>query len=269
MEHAVYPEAHLDVVFLRADVNVRGPFTNRLGDNGVDQPNDRCLLHHVLEGPDFNIVAHPLLVRLIGPFKTHFVHIFENAPDSRVGSVDAPHELIELLVGADHRLHFNVQQHFDGIQGKDIRWIRHGHGQQVAGFLQGHHLVFLGQVQGQGLCQVHADGILIRMVGFEFELLGNQLDDLGPTNDPFADQVLAKLDFCPFMGSHRLEQLILGDQAPFNEHLAQFFLDSQRYPSSIGNGNLCPVDVVTAKAILRYQCRKFTLHWDGAVPGPL
>ena len=91
--------------------------------------------------------------------------------------------MIELLVGADDGLNFRVGVDLDGIEGGNIHGIGHGEGQEEFGLQQGSGLKFLGEFQGNHLGELDVDGVVIRVVFSDFELLRDNISRLRSTDD--------------------------------------------------------------------------------------
>ncbi len=134
MQFAVYPEAHLHVLFLRTDMDIAAALANTLGENGVYQAHDRRFFSHSLQRADFDIIQAGCFVGALINF--HFFHVFQNAADTGIGTVSGRQQLVEVLFSANDRFNFTVGIHFNRIQRIDIQRIGHGHREQQAAFFQ-------------------------------------------------------------------------------------------------------------------------------------
>ncbi len=196
MKFTVHSKSHLDVILLGADVHVTGPFPHRLGENGVDKPDNRCFLDHILKGTDFNIIREIGFFRFGLLFDLHFLN---NTTDARIGTVKAANEMIELLISTDNRFNFSICVYLQGIQRRDIHRINHGNCQQKTTFHQRCNLVFRGHIHRNILGKAQIDRVFFRAVFFNLQLNRNQVHDLVSADVAFPDQVLPQFQLGLFV----------------------------------------------------------------------
>jgi len=227
MELAVDSEADLNAGLLGADVDVAGPFPDRLGKDGVDQTDNRRFVRHILERGDLD-----LLGGLIGDL-FHLglridLHALQDAAHSRLHPVDAVDQLVQFAFGADDRFHLGVGRDFDGIQGVDIEGIRHGDGQEPPLLPERRHLEFLGGLDRDQAGEVDVDGIAVGMVFLNLELFAQHIHNLVFIEDSLTGEILSQFQAgLPVFGKG-LPELFFRQELALDEHFPQSLFDDHK-----------------------------------------
>ncbi|OQB89442.1 MAG: hypothetical protein BWX83_01127 [Candidatus Cloacimonetes bacterium ADurb.Bin117] len=224
-QFAVHAKAHLDVVLLRADVDVAGAVADRLRENRVSQTDNRRFARHVLKGGHGNL-CFPFGRRLFLAFfgRAH-LHAFHNAAQTGLRPVEGTDQLIKLPFRTDHGLHFGVGQHFNIIQRVDVQGIDNRDGEQPAFFSQRRHLVFLRGFNGNKMGQRKIQRILIGVIFGYVELPAQHIDDLLFVHHSLAREILAQFQAGFLLVNQGLLKPFLREQTAVNQHLTQAFFD--------------------------------------------
>ena len=121
--------------------------------------------------------------------------------------------------GADDGFDFTIGIYFDGIQGVDVQRIHHGNGKQQTIFLKRRRLIFMRDISGKQIGKVHIDGVFIRPVFFESQLIGYQINYLAFADNPFTHQKLPQFQIALLLKRQGFFQLLLGQQTAFDQNL--------------------------------------------------
>jgi hypothetical protein len=117
VQHAVDPVADTDVLLLRLDVDVRRPVLHRLGDEQVDQLDDRGVLHHL---PDRGEVL--LVLPFAGGLGRDVLDVTVHAAVAVDGVEDG-------RTRRHHRADLGVGDGADVVDREDVRGVGHRHDQ--------------------------------------------------------------------------------------------------------------------------------------------
>ena len=88
-------------------MDVAGPLADRLGEDGVDQADDRRLAGHILERSDLDLFGSRLLRFFRFGLGLDF-HGFQYAAHTRLHPVKAADQLVDFPLGADDRFHLAI-----------------------------------------------------------------------------------------------------------------------------------------------------------------
>jgi len=206
LEHAVDPEAHAQLPFVRLDVDVARTAPHRLGDEGVDELDDRGLVR-APRRREFRLLRRRLddldLVAL------HRLHDVSHRLGLVVQAVDGP---LDLPLGGDVDLHLVAGHELDVVDGEEVGGVGHGHAQRAAGASDRHDLEL-----ARDLGRDHADDGRIDLDALEIDAgglvkLGQELEEALLGEDAELDEGGAEGAAFRPLDLHRLAEVGLGDE---------------------------------------------------------
>ena len=215
VEHAVDPEADAQVGLGRLDVDVRRPVGHRLGDQQVDELDDRGVLDG-LPGDALVFVVGQLLGGDLG----HLV-------DLGVEAVEPVDGLGQLGPGGHDDLDLGAGDGPQVVDGQDVAGIGHGHQQPVVGpgHRQGEEAA--GHGLGEEGDRTPVDGVLGQVDELQAELAGQRPHEDGLRDGAVLHQELADREAPLRLGFQGRVELGLGDQALGQQHLAERLAEEQ------------------------------------------
>ena len=224
MQHTVDPVAHTNVLLGRLDVDVRRPVLHRLGDEQVDELDDRGVLHHLL---------HRGEVLFVLPFARGFGG---DVLDIAVHAVVAVDGVQDRRAGRDDGSDLCVGDRADVVDREDVRRVGHRHDQAALVPCHRQGLVAAGQGVGDEPRRAGVDGELAEVEeveGCHQIRLGDQL-----LVDEDAPERLAR----PRLLVQRRRQLLAGEQLTGDEQLPQ--LVGVRHHATRRRGRRAPAEVL-------------------------
>ena len=116
-QHPVHAEAHAHVAALGLEVDVRGELLDRLGDDRVDELDDRRVVRRLANLGDVGELGLALL---------------DGLRDGLVEPAHAPDQRLDVLRRGDHRLHLVPGHQLQVVERDHVRRVGDGHAQPAA-----------------------------------------------------------------------------------------------------------------------------------------
>ena len=213
-EQTVDTHPHHHLALLRLQMDVTGPLGIGPLDEGVDEADGgggllrvRRVLRH-LGGDDIAAAAGLSLHLLDDPCRT-------------LTAVQAADGLLHGLAGGDHGDDALTGGGFDLILSHEVQRIAHGQIQAVAYQLHRHHTVFLGDVPGDILGQLHGDGNGRQVHKVHAQLHTQSVDELRLRDEAVLDQCVAQPLLGLLLERQSTLQLLLCDGPGRHQQIAQ------------------------------------------------
>ena len=222
LQRAVDAVAHADVVLEALEVDVRRAALHRIREDGVDELDDRRILHLRGERRGGDVLLL-LLDDLDVAF--HVVDDGQEVGDLRVGGalVQLLDRALERELAADDREDVVARDELQVLEDAEVRRVRHGDGERAAVALEGEDEVLDRQVGGDQLGDARVD-LELRQVDRRHLVLPRQhLRELGLLDEAELDEVVADAGAVLLLLLERLVELLARDEPLADEEIAKAF----------------------------------------------
>ena len=236
VEDAVDAVPDAVLLFVGLDVDVGGAAFDGVGEDDVHQAHHGRLVRLLFEGVDikfFGLVVEHLEIAT-APAGT-VVEVFHDLLQLEgVGrAVVAVDRRTDLRLGGEHRLDRVTGHELDVVHREHVGRVQHRDGDFGAGFRHRHDRVFAGNVGRDDLDDRLVDLDLAEVDGRNLEVFRQGLDQLGLADDAHLDQIGPDAAAFFFLPRQRRPELIRGDFAGLDEHLAQSIHEASLRESSL------------------------------------
>ncbi len=203
-------------------MDVGRPAFDRVGQNDVDEPDDRCFVGLLGQGVDvelfgliveyFEVAAATVLVEVF-----HDLLEFEGVG----GAVVFVDGATDCALGRDDRLDVVAGHELDVIHREHVGGVQHGDGDLGAGLGHRHDGVLAGDVGGNDLHHRFIYFNLGQADGRDAKVLGEEPDQVFLVQQAHLDQIGTQSPTLLALFTKRLSQLLLGDFPCLDQEFAQ------------------------------------------------
>ncbi len=95
MQFPVHPEPDLDIIFLRAQMDIRGTFPDCLGQNGIHQLDDRRVFGHMLKIGFRQCFGSVSIIRFLIQI-SDILHLLHDTVFAGIGPINGGYQIIEI-----------------------------------------------------------------------------------------------------------------------------------------------------------------------------
>jgi len=165
-------------------VDVRGPLLDGVGQDQVDQLDDRRVLGRLPQLGDIDGV-----LALLERFDVLVIEVLHDVLDHAGRVVVLVDGILDGGFGRHHRLHLEAGHELDVVDGEDVTGIRHGDGEDVARAVDGNDLVLLGDFRRDQLDDVGVDLEVGQVDGRDTVLSAEERGDVVFADETQLDEV--------------------------------------------------------------------------------